>query len=195
MKKIKAFTLVEMLLVVVIIWVLMWALIPNLMGTRSLAEDVARISHLRDYDSSLQRYRMDNSSYPVWCYWLSTMSELSDYMKEFPADPNPTYYIPYNTGSTSAYISGDYLYCSLRYRNIPNSAYILLARLSSDKKTNIPAPSETTNTEINWLEYPAFVITGWTTYENLSATIVREWEWTCTSGSANRSCYYAIVRY
>jgi hypothetical protein len=35
------------------------------MGTRSLAEDVARISHLRDYDSSLQRYRLDNSSYPV----------------------------------------------------------------------------------------------------------------------------------
>lgn len=195
MKNIKAFTLVEMLLVVVIIWVLMWALIPNLLWTRSLAEDVARMSHLRDYDSALQRYRLDNSSYPIWCYWLSTMSELSDYMKEFPADPNPTYYIPYNDWSSDLYISGDYLYCSLSHRNVPNSAYILLARLSSIKKSNIPAPSPGELVPINGMDYPAFVMTGWTRYEDLAWTIVREGEWGCTTGTANKSCYFAIIRY
>lgn len=194
MKRIKGFTLVEMLLVVVIIWILMWALIPNLIGTRSLAEDVARLSNLRDYDSALQRYRLDNSSYPAWCYWLSTMTELSDYMKEFPLDPNPTYYIPYSTWGDSTYISGDYLYCSLSHRNIPDAAYVLLARLSSSKKSNISAPLDTTNTTIDWLDYPAFVVTWGSAYEDLATTIVREGEWTCTSWN-NTSCYFAIVRY
>jgi prepilin-type N-terminal cleavage/methylation domain-containing protein len=59
----KAFTLVEMLIVIVIIGILAAALLPRLSGVQSRARDVARVSDLGQLSTALATYQLDNGFY------------------------------------------------------------------------------------------------------------------------------------
>lgn len=61
----KAFTLVEMLIVIVIIGILAAALIPRLTGVQSRARDVQRTANLREISTALSTYQLDNGSYVI----------------------------------------------------------------------------------------------------------------------------------
>jgi general secretion pathway protein G len=61
----KAFTLIEMMIVVIIIGILMGALLPKLKGAQERARDTARKANLSTVSTALQMYYNDNGNYPT----------------------------------------------------------------------------------------------------------------------------------
>ncbi len=91
-----AFTLVEMLIVIVIIGILVGVLLPKIMWVTSRARDTKRVADLRNVAMAIQRYKMDTGEYPTFKrIWdgkyvgpISLLSDsLSDYMGQIPKDP------------------------------------------------------------------------------------------------------------
>lgn len=62
--KLKWFTLIELLIVIVIVGVLAVALIPRLTGAQARARDTARIADLRQVQNAIALYYADNWKYP-----------------------------------------------------------------------------------------------------------------------------------
>ncbi len=101
MRRLKWFTLVEMLIVIVIIWILAGAILPKIMEIQARARDTKRITDLKNVAMAVQSYKMDNGEYPKlddcwWEFcWFCTMfwdvkrlkGSLSDYIKQIPQDP------------------------------------------------------------------------------------------------------------
>ena len=88
----KAFTLVEMLIVVVIIGILASALLPKLMGAQGKARDTARMANVNKIVTALKSYYSDYGEYPEagnvwWCAGSGFASKLNNYMPEVPKDP------------------------------------------------------------------------------------------------------------
>ncbi len=100
------FTLVEMLIVIVIIWILAAAIIPKITGVLARARDTQRIADLKNVAMAIQNYKMDYGEYPLrkmeiwdeawwwslcrinywWCdagFWYA----LKDYLPNIPSDP------------------------------------------------------------------------------------------------------------
>ncbi len=105
-RKKSAFTLVEMLIVIVVIGILAGALLPKIMWVTSRARDTKRVTDLRNVAMAIQRYKMDTWEYPIlkkmvnWrnIYnnttnpWLAgSVSDLKDtlwdYIETLPKDP------------------------------------------------------------------------------------------------------------
>lgn len=103
----QAFTLIELLIVIVIIGVLAVALIPRLTWSQARARDTARIADMRQLQSALVLYHGENGKYPgsshylsivaTWCsHWginnpawttIFDASFLKDYLSSLPVDP------------------------------------------------------------------------------------------------------------
>lgn len=75
----KAFTLVEMLIVVVIIWILIIALLPKFKWAQKSARDTSRKAHLSNYATAIVWYFATNGEY-LWLsrlmFWLIILSDL-----------------------------------------------------------------------------------------------------------------------
>ena len=108
----KAFTLVEMLIVVLIIGILAVALIPRLIGIQTRARDVARMTDIQQISTALSTYQVDNGRYVTGASagWTDISTILSTALvssgkslKSLPKDPNsmalPYQYIT-NTDAT-----------------------------------------------------------------------------------------------
>lgn len=110
----KAFTLVEMLIVIVIIGILAAALIPRLTGIQARARDTARLTDIRNIQKALDLYYFDYGKYPrsdgaVGCATYTTIPNsnrcnslelntngrwiangaLAPYITNDPVDPKP----------------------------------------------------------------------------------------------------------
>lgn len=93
----KAFTLIELLIVITIIGILMALAIASYARTRASARDAKRQSDLEQIKSAAEIYRADNGRYPGfgsagtdngWAF-ADTLSILSpNYMNPIPTDPN-----------------------------------------------------------------------------------------------------------
>jgi len=100
MKKrtINAFTLVEMLIVIVIIGILIAALLPRMQAAQWRARDVARKTALSQIQSAIVTYQWDNGSWP-WSWDLNSnptsaisLDKIEDklinaWMTDLPKDP------------------------------------------------------------------------------------------------------------
>jgi len=147
----KAFTLVEMLIVVVIIGILSSALLPRLQGAQSAARDSARKSDLSQLGSAILQYYNNRGEYPEgsgtdkgtsWVMIpvddigekLIKLVELSS----VPHDPNKKNIITWKGGSnTEKSLSwGQYGYFMMTKNSIPNGWYVLVARTETEWGTN-----------------------------------------------------------
>ncbi len=60
----KAFTLIELLIVIAIIGILAVALLPNVLGAPATARDAGRKTELNSVAAALEQYKASNSDYP-----------------------------------------------------------------------------------------------------------------------------------
>ncbi|MDR0607036.1 MAG: prepilin-type N-terminal cleavage/methylation domain-containing protein [Candidatus Peribacteria bacterium] len=95
----KAFTLVEMLIVIVIIGILIAALLPRLQGAQGMARDTARQTALSQLQAAIVTYQSlngrrpgsgDGTETPTGPVNTNNMTRLvtSNIMSELPMDPN-----------------------------------------------------------------------------------------------------------
>lgn len=129
-KMFRAFTLVEMLIVIVIIGLLSRALIPRLTSARGRANDTARKADLRQIGTAVTMYQMDKGSYPESTSIDFEASALLPYvtkvwMTKIPTDPikkdivaNLIWWHP---------VLESYMYVSLWKWGIYNNAFALVS--------------------------------------------------------------------
>lgn len=121
----KAFTLVELLIVIAIIGILATLVLTNLTGARERARDARRKVDLDSIAKSLRLYYNDNQSFPTAnafqinacspspCAWGSAFTSTNGqtaYMNSLPTDPSstvgsPVTYKYYSTGDTFALVA------------------------------------------------------------------------------------------
>ncbi len=136
-KKLRWFTLVEMLIVIVIIWVLAAALIPRLTSVRWRANDVARKADLQQVATAIVSYSMDKWEYPTpantWWSAISTLAwewtdKLWAYMTVMPKDP--TMDTTFNEYSASTW--WDYVYLRIAKWWSANQWFALISRAQTE---------------------------------------------------------------
>ena len=141
----KAFTLVEMLIVVIIIGILMAALLPRLKGAQERARDTARKANLSQISTALEMYFNDNGIYPSGKCANDLKSELvPQYLSSIPTDPQKSR-VTYGTANGGCK-NGNYGYAVL-YRNGAESwGSVLVANVEAEGRVgNFILPDSTTN--------------------------------------------------
>lgn len=141
----KAFTLVEMLIVVVIIWLLAAVMMWRFQSFLQSARDTSRQAWLKNLSTSLEKYRVDYGDvFPSWSWeiknqasnWLYTaLVKSGNYIDQLPMDPVTSR--PLNASWSSTVSPGSYLYHALKASSSDNFAYLLLANTETPKWMNV----------------------------------------------------------
>ena len=135
----QAFTLIELMIVVVILWVLMSTILPKLTWAQARARDAWRVADVSNIAAALQVYYDDNGHYPALQECLSSSGTiwtwLAIYMQsqKVPEDPQPT---------ANSYFCADkwkYFYSAVIKDWMDNNAYVLCADMETKQKANTAA--------------------------------------------------------
>lgn len=139
MKKntIKAFTLVEMLIVIVIIGILIAALLPRMQAAQGRARDVARKTALSQVQSAIVTYQGDHGKWPkqddattpatAWVWLNSIESELlSAWMTNVPVDPLSSNNVSWLWDTTTT--DWNYAYIVAARNGTSNAWFALMAK-------------------------------------------------------------------
>ena len=127
----KAFTLVEMLIVVIIIGILASALLPKLKGAQQRARDTARKANLSQISTALEMYQNDEWVYPSWSCLSDIKKDLvPTYIGSLPKDPQAgrmTYWT-----KTDGWCSwGVYAYTNMKRSGWESAAAVLVANVEA----------------------------------------------------------------
>jgi len=97
--KLKGFTLLEVMVVIVILGILASMVVPNLMGNKDKADLQKAVSDIVALENSLDMYKLDNSIYPTTEQGLEALIQkptsspeprnyrADGYVKRLPQDP------------------------------------------------------------------------------------------------------------
>lgn len=141
------FTLIEMLIVIVIIWVLASALIPRIGSARGKANDVARKADLQQLATALISYQIDRNQFPQSTAQVSTTGAMGGYLKAWGMASIPV-------GDTTLYTWSDgnqhtgYNYIPLIKNGWANNGFILMARAETEGWANYVKCSSSDPTNI-----------------------------------------------
>ena len=125
----KAFTLVEMLIVVIIIGILIAALLPKITWAQAKSRDTARKAAITQIAPALQMYYDDNGEYPTGnCTEDLSWDSMKQYMREVPTDPQKNR-IVYGTknGGCTKYFG----YTPVKNSGWDKGGYVLVANMES----------------------------------------------------------------
>ena len=144
MKKLKWFTLVEILIVIVIIGILIAALLPRMSTAQGRARDVARKNDLSQIQTALVAYNGDHGHYPATNNWVpvSTLGNVlyEAWFSEIPRDPQKQATIEWIYGS---YLyPGEYWYKSMTKNWVENGWFVLAAHMEIPWSANYVLGSE-----------------------------------------------------
>jgi len=115
-KKRKGFTLIELLVVIAIIGLLATLAVVALNNARSKSRDAKRVSDIKQIQTALELFYLDNNGYPTGAgitlgtspqlclgttYWAASCTD--PYMGSVPKNPTPNgaNYVYYGTSATS----------------------------------------------------------------------------------------------
>ena len=148
----KAFTLIEMLIVIVIIGILAAALIPRLLSVQGRARDTKRKADLQQIGSALAIYKIDNSGFPniSGSTWNSVVGYISGYLTAVPNDP-------LNTSTVAGDLAGGYLtgygYIAVVRSGVSANGAILLAQTEGDgTSSNMVSTGLTAATDAGYID-------------------------------------------
>lgn len=181
------FTLIEIIVVVIIVWILSISFIPKIVSVQSRARDTKRIYDIRQLSQSIYTYWMDNNTYPpkgntgdwnrgVWHQpgFLSIL--LPNYIKSIPLDPinkNQTeafwllktwnkhdyYYVYYSYPENSAYNA----WCSFAGNEFAVAGVVTIESL----KDKVPMVTAFCSWWRSWndeIDYPYTIQSKWEFY-------------------------------
>lgn len=161
----KAFTLVEMLIVVVIIWLLAAVMMWRFQSFLQSARDSSRQAWLKNLSTSLEKYRVDYGDvFPSWSWEIKNTAtnglylalvKSGNYIDQLPMDPVASR--PLYASWSSAISNWSYLYQPLRASSSDNFGYLMLANTETPK----------------WMN----VVTGSTAWFPVKADPINDWEW------------------
>jgi len=125
----KAFTLIEMLIVIVIIGILAAALIPRLLSVQGRARDAKRKADLEQIGAGLAVYKADNTTFPPTAGNVSGIqSLLTGYMSAVPTDTISNYISELANTSTGT----SYGYTPVKRNGVSNAGALLAAVTEND---------------------------------------------------------------
>ncbi|MDR2416109.1 MAG: prepilin-type N-terminal cleavage/methylation domain-containing protein [Candidatus Peribacteria bacterium] len=133
----KAFTLVEMLIVIVIIGILIAALLPRLSGAQSMARDTARKTALSQIGAGVIAYQAQYGQWPLKNSATGT-DHLTDLvskglMTEVPKDRLQDNIV---SGLSGAITTGDFLYYVGTKNSVPYGGFVLMAHTETPGNSN-----------------------------------------------------------
>ena len=150
MKKtaIKAFTLVEMLIVIVIIGILIASLMPRMQSAQGRARDVARKNDLSQIQTAIITYQQDKWKWPeltsaeegMAISWTIVQNLKDAWMSQVPTDPNGSNVVSWlwvDSSSKPKDLDAWAYGYMVTYRNsIADAGFVLMARTEVEWSSN-----------------------------------------------------------
>ncbi|GHW02554.1 hypothetical protein AGMMS50249_3400 [candidate division SR1 bacterium] len=169
----KAFTLVEMLIVIVIIGILIAALLPRLQGAQAMARDTARQTALTTIGTAIAAYQLQAGHYPLQALdgtlegalAASGVASTADIAKELkekgivtdvPADRTTTNEVwgIARDSDDAPIVVGNFLYALLTKNNTKLNGFMLMAHTEMPGSSNRVVCDEGTNTGSGYIIAP-----------------------------------------
>lgn len=140
----KAFTLIEMLIVIVIIGILAAALIPRLLSVQGRARDTKRKADLQQIGSALAIYKIDNSTFPntSGSSWAALTPYISGYLTALPNDPLAAETV---AGDIAGSYTTGYGYIAVIRSGVSANGSILMAQTEGDGSSSNMASTGVTH--------------------------------------------------